>query len=503
MNDAPTSGDRQRRRIEHELVNVLERTRLLRGQASRQLMVEQVRDRLGPLPLHEHPQLRLQVVELVHVCARQPNGVHELVEVVKHLEPGTEELVQLLRLRDEWEAVDVLAAEDWTELRPILTELAPGNLSLLYQRATEHRLPGPPAWCANAWHAFVHLAGQNAGPDGLPPSMVFLALLEQEVSSQVAQRIRKRNQRLASEQGLTAELDTRRAHIDAGHDRPTDATAYLVIQIEPVLDPDRDGDTQELYTISHFRQWHGVDAWHSRQGHSRQVHRRDLEQEVERLVEQMETEWSDRPGTVVVEFVLPWELLNAEVDWWHKESTSSRPTALAMDYPIVIRSLERLRTPRWHRVWHQRWRQLRNAPASSAVYWSRPSGKDYFTRLETELKADERVVSLVLSEPPSRLGQTGQLEVEAALRAGLPVIIWHRSDCTSAAFKEAVTRLISDGGLAQLPLRAKELRLEALRLEPELREDHIGRHLAVLWDDPERRPDSLGSPSGRTTGETR
>jgi hypothetical protein len=174
-----------------------------------------------------------------------------------------------------------------------------------------------------------------------------------------------------------------------------------------------------------------------------------------------------------------------------------------MDYPVVIRSLERLRTPRWHRAWHQRWQRLQAAPATTRVYWSRPSGEDYFTRLETELKSDERVVSLILSEPPTVANRTGQQEVEAALRAGLPVIVWHRQDCTSPAFREGVTRLISDAGLAQLPARAKELRLEALRLEPKVRQDHIGRHLTVLWCDPERKPDPVGSSSGRFAEETR
>jgi hypothetical protein len=110
------------------------------------------------------------------------------------------------------------------------------------------------------------------------------------------------------------------------------------------------------------------------------------------------------------------------------------------------------------------------------------------------LKADDRIVSLVLSEPPTRVGETGQQEVEAALRSGLPVIIWHRSDCTSLAFREAVSGLVTKGGVGHLPIRAKELRHAALRLEPALREAHVGHHLTVLWDDPERRPDSLGGP---------
>lgn len=496
-----------RHRIQSDLVNVLERTRLMQGPVSRELALEQLRERLGSLALREHSALRLQIAELVHVCAGLPGAVAALIEVVEHLEPGTAEVADLRCLADEWEAADTLSDEDWSGLRPVLEPVCPSNLAWLYQRATEHRLPGPPSWCVNAWHAFVHLAGQNAGPDGLPPNMLFLALLELEVEPDAADRIRTRNRQLATAHDLTAQFDERRLQLAAGKDEPTESTAYLVIQVEPELGPeddlDDDAGAPQRYALSHARQWHGGGSWHSRPGRRHQVRREDLEREVERLIDQMESEWWDRPGTVVVEFVLPWELLNLEVDWWRKESGSPRPTALAMDYPIVVRSLERLRTRRWHRAWHERWRQLQSEPASSLVHWSRPAGQDYFTRLESELKSDKRVVSLVLSEPPTRPGRAGQQEVEAALRSGLPVVIWHRADCTTAEFREAVTRLISDGGLAQLPMRAKELRLEALRLEPELRDNHIGRYLTVLWDDPERRPDPPGSSSGRVAGEFR
>lgn len=500
MNTAQNTGDQVRHRVQAALVDVLERTRLMRGQAGRQLLLDEVRDRLGQLDMREHAVPRLQVVELVRACTRLADGVHILVETVEHLEPATDEVLQLHRLQDEWESAEVLTEADWGTLHPALESLYPTNLTLLCQLATSQRLPGPPPWCADAWHTFVHLAGQNSGPEGLPPSMAFLALLEKHVDDQVAGLIRSRNRQLAAEQGLTPQLDHLRAGRTDRDELPTDSTAYLVIQVEPRLDPD---GPEDLYTLSSFRQWHGGDQWRSRQDGSRTVRRDELEREVEQLINRMESGWTDRTGKVVVEFVLPWELLNAEVDWWRKEIDSDRPTALAMDYPVVVRSLERLRTTRWHRRWHQRWHQLRTAPTSSKVHRSMPAGKDYLSRLENELKGDDRIVALVLSEPPAQLGTTGQQEVTAALRAGLPVIIWHRADCTSTAFRTAVEGLVSDAGLAQLPERAKQLRHQALGLEPELRMDHIGRHLTVLWDDPARRPGPLGAPSGRASGETR
>jgi hypothetical protein len=504
MTHQPTSGDKERRRIQTDLVDVLELSRLMQGPSSRQLMLDQLRSQLGQLPLREHAELRLQIAELVQACAGPPDGMRTLVAVFTHLEPHSDQAIALRRLADEWDVTDVLSDEDWAQLRPMLETVAPTNLSWLFQRATEYRLPGPPAWCDNAWQVFVHLAGHNAGPDGLPPNMAFLILLENEVDSDIAEWIRQRNRRQAGAHQLTAVLDGRRSRIIDNVDQVADSTAYLVIQVEPDLAPAEDDalDNQDRYLLSHYRQWRGAESWHSRQGRSRPVRGRDLEREVEKLVEQMEIEWADRPGPVVIEFVLPFELLAADVAWWHKESASSRPIPLAMDYPVVVRSLERLRTPYWHRLWHERWRTLRRAPAASVAHWSRPSGQDYFTRLESTLKEDPRVVTLILSEPPSPRSRTWRHELEAGLRAGLPVVIWHRGGPPGGEFRDALSGLISDGGVAQLPLRAKQLRQEALRLEPESRKDHIGRHLTVLWDDPERKPGPLGS-AGRVAGEIR
>lgn len=489
-------------------MDVLGCTQLMLATGSRQLMLDMLQERVGsPLLVRSHPQPRLEIVEVVRACSRMPGAVSTMVEVVVALEPGTTEAERLRRLQDEWEAAERLAAEDWSQLRPVLHGLHPPELGWLFQRAVSYRLSAPPGWCADAWHVYVHLAGHNAGPDGVPPSLAFLTYLEEVVDAGTAELLRLRTRGQAARDGNTAELERLRSRRGSGQDYPADGTAYLVIRLEPCLDPDEielAAGGQRRYTLSYCRQWHGADAWHFRQSDTRPVRRADLAGEVERLIHQTEEEWSRRPRTtLLVEFILPWDLLNAEVDWWQMESASAQPVPLAMDYPVVVRSLKRHRTPRWHHAWRRRWQLLRTAPASATVHWSRPDGDDYFTRLEAELKSDHRIVSLILSEPPTETSRVSRQEVEAALRAGLPVIIWHRLDCSGAAFRDAVTRLVSDGGLAQLPVRAKELRSEALRLEPKLREDHIGRHLAVLWDDPERMPDPPGPPADRLAGEIR
>lgn len=71
-------------------------------------------------------------------------------------------------------------------------------------------------------------------------------------------------------------------------------------------------------------------------------------------------------------------------------------------------------------------------------------------------------------------------------------MIWHRGDCSDPAFKEAVAEIVQDRGLAGLLERTGRWRKEALAMGPEGWDNHVGRHLAILLDDPERKPEPPG-----------
>lgn len=516
MTPVPTHGDQQRHRIETESVNVLAGMPVMQEPDSRRQLMRLLRQRLDhQVAVMDIPEPRHQCVEIVHACLTVPAAWGMVVEVVKSLTPRAPELARLQELEREWaslheqelrrhehEVRDVLPEEDWSELRLALEAVRPTNLGRLYQRATGHRRSTPPVWCVNAWDMFVYLAGQNAPPHGLPREMAFLLLLEQEVDSTTAAMIRRRNQRQATAHGLTEELDRRRAAMNTGNDLPSDPFVYLVVQVEPDLEPGsapHHSDAPASYTVSHYRQWYGEESWHSQlRGHLRGVPQADLEMMVGQLVAQMEVEWRDRRAEVVVELVLPLALLNEDVAWWGTEPAAAylEERVLTMSYPVVVRSLDRLREPRWHRAWHRRWELLWAEPAHSRLYRSRPDGPDYFTQLEAELSADPRWGSLVLSEPPTSDTVTGRREVMTGLRAGLPVIIWHRTERTSDAFWEEIREMVASGGIARLPVHVRNSRLAALRTRPDHRASHVGRHLMVLWDDPERKPE-LDRPNGQ------
>ncbi|MBQ0901294.1 hypothetical protein [Micromonospora sp. U21] len=493
MTHLPFHGEAQRHRIEEELVNVLGGMRLLQQQSSRELAVERLRERLGNrVSVNDFANPRQQSVEIAGTCLGE---LPTLISVVELIDPEAPQLTSLRRLRHEVDAIDLLAEEDWTELRPALLSQRVDSLGRLYQRASEHKLSTPPSWCLTAWDVFVYLTGQNSPPRGLPPNVLFLVLLEHEVAPETATQIRHRNRREASRLGLTADLDRCRATVNAGTGQP-EPYVYLVIQVEPDLEPGSD----DRYTVSHYRQWHGNGTWHSRRwGQVSDVARDDLESIVERIVRDMEVEWFDRRAEVAVELVLPVKLLNEDVAWWRKEPASVHleQKVLAMDYPVVLRSWDRLRERGWHRAWRRRWERLQAEPGHSRIYRSRPDGIAYLTRLEAELTADERWSTVLLSEAPSEAHPLRFKEVMTALRAGLPVIVWHRTRTSDTELWEEIRDMTADGRIAHLPVHVRQSRLDALRLEPLHADRHTGRHLVVLWDDPDRTPE-LHQSTGRT-----
>lgn len=484
------SPARVRNELMAAIVDVLQGSSALRYPTSRDLWLRMLSEESGmAVEPFSGEALRPWLLILTDGCTAVRDGLSCLVRALAYVEQNSADVTALWRLVEEWEAVDFFDGADLHPLRPVLRAVGPSGLTALARRASRSRTQELPAWCDSAWQVFLHLSGNNSAEGELPAGVAFLELVAErmveESQAAAAEELRGWNRRQTRLFGLEHDLaDWQRASVTSP--APSPVPAYLMIQFEPDgIDPDR-------YHLSHWRQ-SDVEGWHPVPGETENVHRDDLPAAVERLVERAEEKWADLRSHVTLEFILPWELLNEPVEWWHKESSSASPTPLVMDYAVLLRSLERLRRAAWHRPWHSKWRQLQEQPAESHPYWSDPrDGGDYFFHLERELKEDQHAVCLVLSQPPGSPDGTGHREILAGLRAGVPAMIWHRGDCQDPSFKDTVGEIVDDRGLGRLAERVARWRKEALALGPEEWDGHIGRHLAILFDDPQRKPGPPG-----------
>ncbi|MFG2543539.1 hypothetical protein ACGFOM_13980 [Streptomyces sp. NPDC048594] len=478
------SAARVRNELLAEMAGVLATTDTVRRRTGTEMLVQDLSSELRlTVDPHQDQPLALWSRQLVKRCAEIDEGLQTLARCLGYAEQGSVGLFALWRLVDEWEATSFFKDTDLRPLRPLLHELRSVSLlTALARRASHSRTQELQEWCDTGWEVFLRLAGDNTAVDELPPSMAFLSLaaehLVKEGRTEEAEHLRRWNRKQAQLRGLAEEMADWQQGDFAPPGEPSLHPAYLLIQFEP------DGVDPDNFWVAHWRQ-SDSDGWHPIPGETVKLHRDDLPAAADRLVQEAEERWSDLRQPVVIEFILPWELLTEPVEWWHKEAEAPVPTPLVMDYTVVVRSFERLRKAAWHRPWNNRWRQLKDRPAESRSHWSPPDQSAF--HLERELKDDQQIVCLVLSAPPGTESPVAQQEFVAALRSGIPAILWDRGD-SGTAFREAAADILQERGLAGVLERTRRWRDRALALGPEGWDGHVGRHLALLLDDPERMP---------------
>jgi NTP-dependent ternary conflict system VMAP-like protein len=146
-----------------------------------------------------------------------------------------------------------------------------------------------------------------------------------------------------------------------------------------------------------------------------------------------------------------------------------------------VRSLERMRAAHWRRVWRDRWHSLIEDPSPTRIHFA--AGAD--GRQVEAVLSDPHWVSMVLDAPVERPGSPGADALTAALRSGLPLLIWH-PDLPPEELREIVDWLVESGGLIDVPHRAQVSRQAALGARPLPIDLEVARDVVILWDDPTR-----------------
>jgi hypothetical protein len=286
--------------------------------------------------------------------------------------------------------------------------------------------------------------------------------------------------------GLTKQLLTVRLEQTTAPAAHKDIVAYLVIRIEPdLLEPD-------LLTVTHW-QHNDPDEWRPRRGDSFVGDLAAVRTYVAALVTEAEVNWAKDAAAIRIEFLLPYSLLNLPMDQWNLETGSALPRLLGLHYQTVVRSLDRARSPRWHREWRRRWALLKQMSAGQTVpkdhwLWSRGTKHRQLTVLDAQLAVRKEVVSLVLHSAPEG-NEPG--EVMIGLRTGVPVMVWQRVDAGRSAFDSEV-KAMRDA----LPELVEKLRLlRSAAMQTTRPDSHVGSRVVLLWDDPDRPVEPQDPPA--------
>lgn len=207
------------------------------------------------------------------------------------------------------------------------------------------------------------------------------------------------------------------------------------------------------------------------------------------LVEQYAEEdpEGNEPGVERVEFHIPRRLIDEEFESWAVPTgPEGCREALGVLFEVVVRCPDE-RKGAARQKWVRKWRSYEHQ--GSAAGWEAPT-RD----------AGQPIWLLGGDQVPSNLSgllQAGDLPVcvlgdalEAVLKAGVPTAVWRRGGPPNGSTGDLATALAGDDGhidLRNLPGTLRRLRIDADGA-PQA-EQSWSHPLALLWDDPNRRPE--------------
>ncbi|AHH96334.1 hypothetical protein BC739_005667 [Kutzneria viridogrisea] len=483
--------------VRDELVDLLLGVDELWEDNVRALLESDLRERLSPeFYVPSHSAVRRYVLALLDQCQEHPGGLRKLLEAVRALSPGhylLDEIADLIALHVP---LELLLPAERTALRRLLTGLTVEVDVLALHRAAVGPI-GPPLTVppTDLLAVLDELANTMCPPGQLPPLFVFVEHVACAVDGggYTAAALRQWNSDVAHRCELPPQLlAVAREGAHSRVEKPPGRPALLVQVEEDGLDPDR-------YQLSVWL-WFDHTACESLFREDRTYELSEIPDVIDRLLLDCGERLPAAEADLTVEFILPHRLLVAPVDNWLISSDSPFRREVGVDFPVVVRSLERLRNrslslrAQWRAKWRWLQEQSGQRPGEGVRWVGEEEGADP-ARLFREL-AGEQPVCLAWDRTPTPEHQSADSVLGAAIFAGTPVALWCREDHGAGGHEQAV-ELLTGGSLLRLPDHALRARQEAGLGGA----DHCGHHLSLLWDDPSRLPEpDLGLSAPTASG---
>jgi vWA-MoxR associated protein C-terminal domain len=203
---------------------------------------------------------------------------------------------------------------------------------------------------------------------------------------------------------------------------------------------------------------------------------------------------------LTIEVFLPLDYLCTEIDRWKLNDLDLGVESLVgTEYRMVVRSSERLSLKyldrRWN-MWCTNWERLQQC-------WHKPPDASDFEHLsQLEVCNWKRFVNSLTEKLGLKLtcGLVASQRKELfthVLTAAAPIAIWVRCDLPHLDSVAEIDELLGMGPLQELAEKVWKKRRDAD--EADNSEEHLGSHLALMWEDPHRlTPDAMAQliPTG-------
>ncbi|WP_051900043.1 hypothetical protein [Streptomyces aureus] len=346
-------------------------------------------------------------------------------------------------------------------------------------------VPGEPSTTLDLFDVLVDF---NAPPDHIPPSVVALEWVAMQTPDKTAaHRCQEWAERWARDHDCLPALLRRRQARDKWQADPRVPRA-LLIMVEPA--EDGSDDVTVRYWINDL-----AGHWAPRAGEAAETHMTGLAAAVERALAEGERLWAASRGEPTdelppfVEFILPYLLLNHDVARLEIGADEPGGVAIGPRYCVHLRSLDRLRRvphdPFIANRWRQRWQEL-HQHGTRLHHWAHGDriSLDRWSRSLTHRQQGSTPYTALALDAP-RQGSQALTALKRAIAEGFGLALWDRRGKLEPQSRETIAELLDSTRTAHsVPRRVQEMRARA---EADMDGDvFLGRHVACLWDDPDR-----------------
>lgn len=445
---------------------------MLLDRSYRDAMVDHIgRELDGPLDVRDSGYPKIHLYNVVAACADRPGALKAMVRfldfVAKDL-PGTALVRRLVSPVEE-----VLPAADCTAVRRLLEGRTIPQLTRIFYIACGGTQT-PPGHLHDAWEAFSILLDANARPDGTPPHLLFATLFAQAPEAKgVAEDLRAwiaHQTELLRAAGAEEAADSLQALRDDRRWPAAGLPLHLIVMIEPSLT-----EGPGKYVITHWRQCHPAEWRPEPAGTVEGCGGDDIRDRVADLIQEAVSDWASRfNDPLTIEFVLPFELINLDVDQWFRDPLDDQSIPIGVEFEVVVRSRDRLSKTSWHHAWRRRSRMLADPSHDCRIHPTPPEFNGDARKLRAYLDQAAAVACILDSSPEA---DPGRSQLRTALHAGLPVVLWCRDSDSAADFGAAIGAI----NARRLPPEIKRLRQDAIIAEGAT--SAYGLHISLLWDD--------------------
>ncbi|AOW99095.1 hypothetical protein BJP34_06205 [Moorena producens PAL-8-15-08-1] len=184
----------------------------------------------------------------------------------------------------------------------------------------------------------------------------------------------------------------------------------------------------------------------------------------------------------ILVFFLPYQLLNHELERIEIQDYDDLPIPIGSEYCVIFRSVKRLKKYRYQGKWLNKWTQIQDNCKTICLSNFAFSNFEYWQELYTDLE-ERKAIAVKLHQPPC------EQILKVIDRTAIPVTLWLRkNNFTTINCQQALEQLLKCQ-INELPEKVKQQRLQAFPKGN--KQEHIGHHLALLWEDPYLLPPQI------------